>query len=127
MGESRSTPWLTANVSIICSHKGILDLVRFYVGYCRFTYHANEIIENLCKKPVINKTRHYVTHGNHTWEIDEFHNENQGLIVAEIELTTLDEEFTKPNWIGNEVTNDLRYYNNNLANNPYSEWTKDMS
>ena len=87
---------------------------------------ANEIIENLCKKPVINKTRHFVIHGNHTWEIDEFHNENQGLIVAEIELTTLDEQFTKPNWIGNEVTNDLRYYNNNLANNPYSEWTKDI-
>ena len=88
---------------------------------------ANEIIENLCKKPVINKTRHFVTHGNHTWEIDEFHNENQGLIVAEIELTTLDEEFTKPDWIGNDVTNDLRYYNNNLANNPYLQWTKDIS
>jgi adenylate cyclase len=118
----------------ISDNNAWINIKSATIGTCRNEYEyeiplddANEIIENLCKKPVINKTRHFVTHGNHTWEIDEFHNENQGLIVAEIELTTLDEEFTKPDWIGNDVTNDLRYYNNNLANNPYLEWTKDIS
>ena len=61
------------------------------------------------------------------WEIDEFHGENEGLIVAEIELTKIDESYAKPDWVGNEVTDDLRYYNNNLANNPYSLWTKGIN
>ena len=83
---------------------------------------ANEIIELLCCKPVIEKTRHYIIFENHTWEIDEFHGENQGLIVAEIELETIDTKFIRPAWIGDEVTQDLRYYNNNLAHTPYCKW-----
>ena len=83
---------------------------------------ANEIIELLCSKPVIEKTRHYVTIDEHTWEIDEFHGDNQGLIVAEIEIETVTTKFTPPSWIGDEVTQDLRYYNNNLAHTPYSKW-----
>lgn len=83
---------------------------------------AKEIIENLCQKPLITKTRHFIIHQDHTWEIDEFHGDNQGLCVAEIELTQLDEIFEKPAWLGKEVTDDLRYYNNNLAKHPYSEW-----
>ena len=83
---------------------------------------GNEIIELLCSKPVIEKTRHYVITEGHTWEIDEFHGENQGLIVAEIEIETIDTKFIQPAWIGDEVTQDLRYYNNNLAHTPYSKW-----
>lgn len=83
---------------------------------------ANEILTNLCLKPVIEKTRHFVTHENHLWEIDEFDGENSGLIVAEIELQSVDEFFVKPNWLGDEVTQDVRYYNNNLAREPYSQW-----
>jgi adenylate cyclase len=83
---------------------------------------ANEILANLCLKPVIEKTRHFVTHENHLWEIDEFDGENSGLIVAEIELQSVDEFFVKPNWLGDEVTQDVRYYNNNLAREPYSQW-----
>ncbi|MCX7085622.1 MAG: CYTH domain-containing protein [Methylococcales bacterium] len=83
---------------------------------------ANQIIELLCKKPIIEKTRHYVEHENKTWEIDEFHGENQGLIVAEIELDSETQPFTIPEWIGQEVTQDIRYYNNNLAVNPYNSW-----
>jgi adenylate cyclase len=83
---------------------------------------ANEILKTLCKKPLIVKTRHFITHGSHTWEIDEFKAENQGLIVAEIELSRIDELFEKPAWLGKEVTDDLRYYNNNLAKLPYSQW-----
>jgi adenylate cyclase len=87
---------------------------------------AHEILENLCLKPVIEKTRHFVTHENHLWEIDEFDGENAGLIVAEIELDSLDEIFAKPDWVGEEVTQDVRYYNNNLAKNPYSAWRDDV-
>jgi adenylate cyclase len=87
---------------------------------------AREILANLCLKPVIEKTRHFVTHENHLWEIDEFDGENSGLIVAEIELNSVDEIFEKPEWIGEEVTQDIRYYNNNLAREPYSQWRDDL-
>ncbi len=87
---------------------------------------ANEILETLCHKPLIEKTRHYVFHDKHTWEIDEFMGDNAGLIVAEIELTKLNETFTKPTWIGQDVTLDLRYYNNNLCKKPYKEWREKL-
>jgi adenylate cyclase len=83
---------------------------------------ADEILHNLCRKPLIEKTRHFVTDNNHLWEIDEFEGDNQGLIVAEIELDATGQSFSKPLWLGQEVTDDLRYYNNNLALLPYSEW-----
>ncbi|MFU8788874.1 MAG: CYTH domain-containing protein [Methylobacter sp.] len=83
---------------------------------------ANEILATLCAKPLIEKIRHFVTDNAHVWEIDEFEGDNQGLIVAEIELAATGEAFVKPSWLGAEVTGDLRYYNNNLARHPYSEW-----
>jgi adenylate cyclase len=85
---------------------------------------ANEIIDKLCGKPIIEKTRHFVTVDNLIWEIDEFEGPNQGLIVAEIELNHIGQFFPKPAWVGQDVTHDLRYYNNNLAINPYSKWDK---
>jgi adenylate cyclase len=83
---------------------------------------AHEIINSLCRKPIIEKTRHFVTDDGNTWEIDEFEGDNRGLIVAEIELSEIGIGFSKPTWLGKEVTHDLRYYNNNLAVHPYSEW-----
>ena len=83
---------------------------------------ADEIINTLCRKPLIEKTRHFVIDNGNTWEIDEFAGDNQGLIVAEIELAKIGQHFSKPPWLGAEVTHDLRYYNNNLASHPYSEW-----
>ena len=83
---------------------------------------AQLIIDSLCGKPLIEKTRHFVTFDSHLWEIDEFKGENEGLIVAEIELAEPSENFSKPEWLGQEVTHDLRYYNNNLAKNPYRNW-----
>lgn len=83
---------------------------------------AQEMLETLCARPIIEKTRHFVTVDQHIWEIDEFFGDNAGLIVAEIELSALDEAFTKPDWLGAEVTHDLRYYNNNLAREPYKNW-----
>jgi adenylate cyclase len=85
---------------------------------------ANEILDTLCRKPIIEKTRHFLIHDGNTWEIDEFDGDNQGLIVAEIELAQIGAHFSKPNWLGEEVTHDLRYYNNNLAVHPYMNWPK---
>ncbi|KUF45277.1 CYTH domain-containing protein [Myroides marinus] len=82
---------------------------------------ANQLI-NLCEDYVISKTRYLVTSGEHTFEVDVFHGDNEGLILAEIELTSEDEQFSKPSWLGQEVTGDLRYYNSYIANNPYKNW-----
>ena len=83
---------------------------------------AQEILDTLCAKPIIEKTRHFVIDGDHVWEIDEFYGDNAGLVVAEIELSAEGEVFSKPDWLGDEVTQVLRYYNNNLARNPYKNW-----
>jgi len=85
---------------------------------------ALEIINNLCQQPLIEKTRHLVPHKQHIWEIDVFKGDNEGLIVAEIELTKIGEIFHKPTWIGHEVTNDIRYYNNMLCKEPYKQWNQ---
>lgn len=84
---------------------------------------AEEIIAILCGKPLIEKTRHFVPIDDNIWEIDEFEGDNYGLIVAEIELSEAGQRFTRPHWLGEEVTHDLRYYNNNLAVNPYKNWS----
>ncbi|HAH54720.1 MAG TPA: adenylate cyclase [Flavobacterium sp.] len=76
----------------------------------------------LCEKGVIDKTRFEVKIGNHIFEVDEFYGENEGLIVAEIELKSETESFEKPNWLSKEVTNDVRYYNSYLSKNPYKKW-----
>lgn len=71
---------------------------------------------------VVEKTRHEVTVGGHCWEIDEFAAANAGLVVAEIELDDADEPFDRPDWLGEEVSEDPRYYNTELARHPYSRW-----
>jgi len=83
---------------------------------------AHELLNTLCHKPLIEKTRHIVVIKQHTWEIDEFLGKNLGLCVAEIELSQVDEFFEKMDWVGEEVTEDKRYYNNQLAKNPYTRW-----
>ena len=83
---------------------------------------AEEMLTNLCHSSLIEKTRYLVEHEGHTWEIDIFEGSNQGLIVAEIELESEDEDFSLPEWVGKEVTDDLRYFNANLILSPYTEW-----
>jgi adenylate cyclase len=85
---------------------------------------ANDMLDKLCTKPIIDKTRYEIKYKNHLWEIDIFHQENDGLIVAEVELESEDEKIELPNWIVEEVTNDSKYYNSNLIKNPFSEWNK---
>ena len=76
----------------------------------------------LCVGGLIDKRRHYVRHGGHLWEVDEFLGENAGLVVAEIELQHADEAFALPAWAGKQVTDSLRYYNLALASYPFSHW-----
>lgn len=83
---------------------------------------ANQLLEEFCHHPIIEKRRFKVPYKGHTWEVDLFSGENQGLIVAEIELDEPDESFAHPPWLGNEVTDDPRYLNTNLANHPYCSW-----
>lgn len=83
---------------------------------------AQEMLDLLCEKPIIEKTRNYIEHKGFTWEVDCFHGNNSGLMVAEIELDRIDQEFEKPDWIGKEVSEDPKYYNSNLTRHPFSEW-----
>lgn len=79
----------------------------------------------LCNGATIDKTRYLVRCGAHTFEIDEFHGDNEGLVVAEVELSNVDELFEKPGFIGKEVTGDKRYYNSSLTRVPYKCWQND--
>lgn len=83
-----------------------------------------KMLETLCQESRVEKTRHYVEHGAHTWEIDEFTGANAGLVVAEIELESAGEIFELPEWTGKEVSGDPRYLNVNLAQRPYTQWGK---
>jgi adenylate cyclase len=83
---------------------------------------ASELLQGLCETPLVEKTRHRIEHAGHIWEVDEFHGDNAGLVVAEIELDAEDEAFEIPAWIGREVTGDKRYYNSSLIRLPYSKW-----
>lgn len=97
-------------------------------GLSRFEW-ENEIpvdeataLLKLCEKGVIDKNRFEVKIGSHIFEVDEFYGENEGLIIAEVELGSEKESFEKPSWLGNEVTNDIRYYNSYLSKNPFKKW-----
>lgn len=82
---------------------------------------AEEMLAKFCSEDIV-KTRHYVQHGPHTWEVDEFHGLNSGLIVAEIELNSVDEHYELPAWIDRDVTTDKRYSNARLVQQPFSTW-----
>lgn len=109
--------------------KAFLTIKGVTVGATRAEYEypipladCNAMLDTLAEKPVIEKKRYKVKRGSLTWEIDEFFGENQGLIVAEVELEREDQPFDKPDWVGDEVTGDPRYYNANLIKHPYTKW-----
>jgi len=81
-----------------------------------------QLLLSLCEKGIVEKIRHEVPVGNHIYEVDVFEGENFGLVIAEIELQSETEEFSLPNWLGKEVTNDTRYYNSYLSKNPFGSW-----
>ncbi len=111
--------------------KGFLTIKGITVGVSRseFEYEipaeeANMMLDNLCEKPVIEKNRAKVSYEGLVWEIDEFFGENLGLVVAEVELQDENQEIKKPDWVGEEVSGDPRYFNSNLIKNPYTKWNK---
>lgn len=86
---------------------------------------ARELLA-LCLPSVIDKTRHRISHAGHVWEVDDFHGENAGLVVAEVELADETDSPELPSWVGAEVSADERYFNSCLADFPYSKWTRDV-
>lgn len=109
--------------------KGYLTVKGVSVGASRLEFEyeipvadAEQLLDNLCEKPLIEKQRYKLDHGGLTWEIDVFFGDNEGLIVAEVELQSEDQVFERPDWVVDEVTSDPRYYNANLISNPYSNW-----
>ena len=82
---------------------------------------AEQLLE-LCERPILEKHRHVLVHSGSRWEVDEFHGDNEGLIVAEIELEREDQTFERPSWLHTEVTHDPRYFNSNLSARPYRTW-----
>ena len=82
---------------------------------------ASELLK-LAGDSVVEKIRYTITYGGNQWEVDEFLGKNSGLLVAEIELSSEDQPFDRPLWLGKEVSDDIRYYNANLAKHPFSEW-----
>ncbi len=129
-GYLNSEKGRTVRIRIINDH-GILTIKGPNVGGTRLEYEydipiedAKEMLTQLCHKPLIEKTRYKIPFKGFTWEVDQFTGENEGLIFAEIELKYEGQTFEIPPWIGEEVTDDSRYYNANLVNNPYSKWKK---
>ncbi len=86
---------------------------------------ANEMLDSLCQRPIIEKTRYKIKHGQHLWEVDEFHGVNEGLFLAEVELQSESERVELPEWVGAEVTGDAAYYNASLIASPFTTWSAD--
>ena len=109
--------------------KGFLTVKGITTGATRVEYEyeipvkdAEAMLDELCQKPLIEKNRYKIKQGNFIWEVDEFFGENQGLICAEVELESEAQSYDKPEWIGEEVTGDPKYFNSNLIQNPYKNW-----
>ena len=134
-GESRimqgflsSVPGRTVRVRVR-GDKGYITVKGPAHGLTRFEWEKEisaveaELLLRLCEPGLIDKTRCLVPAADgHTWEVDVFHGDNEGLVVAEIELDAEDEPFERPAWLGEEVTGDPRYYNSMLMKNPFKNW-----
>ena len=101
---------------------GTRGLSRAEFEYAIPVEDAAAMLDGLCEKPLVEKTRYLIPFGAHTWEVDEFHGANAGLVVAEVELQSAAEEPVPPPWVGREVSRDPRYYNANLVRKPFTTW-----
>lgn len=108
-----------ANINIKSAELGIR---RLEYEYEIPLHEAEEMLEKLCEKPLIEKVRYHVSFSGFVWEVDVFSGDNDGMIVAEIELPSEDTKFDKPEWLGDEVSDDPRYYNVSLVTHPYCNW-----
>jgi CYTH domain-containing protein len=113
----------------VAGDRAFLTIKGLSVGAVRAEYEygipvpdADEMLDGLCEKPIVEKTRYRIPFEGWVWEVDEFAGVNAGLIVAEIELDSEAREFVRPDWVGDEVTGDARYFNANLIASPFSTW-----
>ncbi len=121
----------TSSVRVrVSEREAFLNIKGVTLGVERLEYEypipfqdTHEILDKLCLKPLIEKTRYWVEYADHEWEIDVFEGDNTGLIVAEIELKSPDEYFKLPSWVGREVSHEPRYYNVCLVQHPYRNWS----
>lgn len=127
-GYMRTEPGVTIRVRL-AGDKAFLTLKGKTVNASRKEYEypvpvedAKEMLDLFCKKPFVEKIRFNIEYKGFIWELDQFSGNNQGLVVAEIELEHIDQKFEIPDWVGEEVTHDARYYNANLINNPFCHW-----
>ena len=126
-GYLSSNPERTVRVRIK-GENGYLTIKGKSEGFSRFEWEKEidideaEKLLQLCEKGVIDKIRYDVIVGTHIFEVDVFKGENEGLVLAEIELQTEDETFEKPNWLGEEVSEDIKYYNSYLSKHPFKTW-----
>ncbi|MBD2204645.1 CYTH domain-containing protein [Calothrix sp. FACHB-1219] len=118
----------TVRVRIV-GNQGYLTIKGATVQYSRSEFEypipvedAQEMLDTLCDRPLIEKTRYKIPYGNLIWEIDEFEGVNKGLIIAEVELTDEKQQIELPDWIGEEVSDNPKYYNSNLVKHPFSQW-----
>ena len=121
--EERSVRVRTVNGKAYLTVKGeTRGIARMEYDYEIPLTDANELLDEVCERPLIEKTRYTISTAGHIWEIDEFDGENRGLIVAEVELASEEQTVDLPDWVGTEVSDDPRYYNANLIANPYTRW-----
>ena len=113
----------------VIDQRGFVTIKSAPVGLTRQEYEyeipladANAMLEDLCDKYIVEKKRYKIKFGNHVWEIDEFTGHNEGLLLAEIELSNDNETFEPPPWIGEEVSLDPKYHNSNLSKYPFNQW-----
>jgi CYTH domain-containing protein len=113
----------------IAGNQGYLTIKGPSVKYSRSEFEypipikdAQEMLDTLCDRPLIEKTRYRVDYNGLTWEIDEFDGINKGLIIAEVELSDENQQIELPSWIGEEVSDDPKYFNSNLVKHPFSQW-----
>jgi len=113
----------------VINDRGYLTVKGISQGATRVEYEyeipqaeAEAMLDDLCEKPLIIKKRYKTEYKGFVWEVDEFLGENQGLIIAELELESENQVFIKPEWIGKEVTGDPKYFNSNLIHRPFSKW-----
>lgn len=109
--------------------KGTLTIKGLTQGFSKLEFEyeippeeARDLLDSLCEKPLIEKTRYRIKHGGLVWEVDEFAGENNGLVLAEVELSHENQPIDKPAWLGPEISGDPRYFNSNLVKNPFSQW-----
>ncbi|NJK51901.1 MAG: CYTH domain-containing protein [Leptolyngbyaceae cyanobacterium SU_3_3] len=127
-GYIADQPGRTVRVRI-AGDRGFLTIKGSTSGITRLEFEymipiadANEMLDRLCTPPIIEKYRYTINLGNITWEVDEFLGDNQGLIIAEVELQNVEQAIDLPDWLGEDVSHDPRYYNSNLSKHPFKHW-----